>query len=53
VTPVCQRCGTELVQFGEPDEEGMVTMICPASPLCTEEVRTRKLVGRPDKEGAP
>ena len=42
--PTCQRCGADLVEFGEPDADGWVTMICPASPNCTEVSRTRKKV---------
>lgn len=36
MTPVCERCGAELVPFGDPDAEGMVQMICPASPICPD-----------------
>lgn len=40
--PICQQCGTELVDFGEPDEYGWIQMICPASPICVNVTR-RKL----------
>lgn len=45
MNPTCQRCGAELVEFGDPDSNGYVLMICPASPNCVEVANVRKWLG--------
>jgi exosome complex RNA-binding protein Csl4 len=43
----CQQCGHDLVDFGEPDADGWIQMICPASPNC--ENNTRRKVDRDEE----
>lgn len=36
----CQQCGLDLVDFGEPDADGWIVMICPGpNPSCPTNTR--------------